>query len=192
MPVVGEHTHGDDDDAQSRRKQLGNSVREGLLEHRAVFHHGRGEVGKVALAEESEGQSAQFFRHSDAALRTLVVDGGVGAVVLSEGYEEHKHCQEQSHKHIEPQRVRLGGGLGVDVFHEEEEQIGGRQHQCEVHQCREGDAFPQVFRSFFGEGEPLLKIFYHCLVSFLFRFIVSMPPTFGIRSTSYNIMWLSP
>src|SRR3712207_5930134 len=65
-PVVIEHSDGNNDDTRHGGKKLRDSVREYLFEHGAVFHYGGGEVRQVALAEESQRQTAQFLCHADA------------------------------------------------------------------------------------------------------------------------------
>ena len=158
-PVVAEEADGNDEHTQSRGKQLGDGMGKGLFELCAVFHHGRGEVGEVALTEEGQRQTPQFFGYADASLCTFGVDGGVGAVVLPSCHQKHHHGQHCRQEQVEPEGVSLQRGLCADVLHKEEKQIGGRQHQGQVEQSGEEDASLQVFCPFFRQGKTLLEVF---------------------------------
>ena len=56
------HADGNKQNTDNGSKQLGNRMRESMLEISAVIHNRGGEVGKILFAKESQRQLAKFFR----------------------------------------------------------------------------------------------------------------------------------
>ncbi|MDU3909990.1 MAG: hypothetical protein E7G86_10135 [Prevotella bivia] len=94
-------------------------------------------------------------------MRTLIIYGGIGAVVLPTAHEEHHDHQPCCHEEIKPQRMWGIHWHVIEILHQEEKQISGWQHQHKVEQCRKDDALLQVFCPFFRKSETVLKIFNH-------------------------------
>ena len=62
LPVIKCHADGNKQNTDNGSKQLGNRMRESMLEISAVIHNRGGEVGKILFAKESQRQLAKFFR----------------------------------------------------------------------------------------------------------------------------------
>ena len=104
-----------------------------MLQTVDVAHHGLGELGKIAVAEERQGKLAQTFCEARARMSYFVVDQRVREVILLIVREE-RHAEEDGDAYDERQRRRQRGAFDERrhvPLHEQVEDADAR-HDHEV------------------------------------------------------------
>ncbi len=81
-PLKGEQAQGNEHGRDEGTEQTGDEVGAVLFQYLAVCHDGAGQVGKIPLAKEGQGQLAQPLCKGQAAGAALFIGGKIGAVVL--------------------------------------------------------------------------------------------------------------
>ena len=89
--VKGEQAQGNEHGRDEGTEQTGDEVGAVLFQHLAVRHDGAGQVGKIPLAKEGQGQLAQPLCKGQAAGAALFISGKIGAVVLEPCGQQNQH-----------------------------------------------------------------------------------------------------